>query len=47
MAKAKISKPAATKRVRKTEATPLRPVKESLTKFALINFIADTISISE
>jgi hypothetical protein len=41
MAKAKMSKPAATKKVRKTEATSLHPVKESLTKSALINLVAE------
>lgn len=41
MAKAKISKPAAVKKVRKPEAVPLRPVKEALTKSALINLLAE------
>jgi nucleoid DNA-binding protein len=41
MAKAKISKPAAVKKVRKPEAAPLRPVKEALTKSALINLLAE------
>ena len=37
MAKAKISKPAATKKVSKPEAAPVRPIKETPTKSALIN----------
>ena len=41
MAKAKISKPAATKKVSKPEAAPVRPIKETLTKSALINLIAE------
>ena len=40
MAKAKISKPAA-KKASKPEAAALRPVKETLTKSALINLIAE------
>ncbi len=41
MAKAKISKPAATKKVSKPEAASVRPVKETLTKSALINLFAE------
>jgi nucleoid DNA-binding protein len=40
MAKAKTIKAVATKRVSKAEAPAIRPVKETLTKSALINFIA-------
>lgn len=41
MAKAKISKPAARKTAAKAEAAPVRPVKETLTKAALINLLAE------
>lgn len=41
MAKAKISKPVATKKASKPEAAPVRPVKETLTKSALINLLAE------
>jgi nucleoid DNA-binding protein len=40
MAKAKTSKAVATKRVSKAEAPAIRPVKETMTKSALINYIA-------
>jgi nucleoid DNA-binding protein len=41
MARAKSEKPAAVKKSRKTEASAVRPVKESLTKSALINHLAE------
>ena len=41
MAKAKTSKAAAAKKVSKPEAAPVRPVKETLTKSALINLLAE------
>lgn len=41
MAKAKASKPAAIKKGAKPEAAPVRPVKEALTKSALINLLAE------
>lgn len=41
MAKAKSEKPAAVKKVKKPEAAAIRPVKESLTKSALINLLAE------
>lgn len=41
MARAKTEKPAAAKKTRKTEASAVRPVKETLTKSALINHIAE------
>jgi nucleoid DNA-binding protein len=40
MAKAKSNKPAA-KKVSKIEAVPVRPVKETLTKSALINLLSE------
>jgi nucleoid DNA-binding protein len=40
MAKAKTSKPAVTNKVSLTGAPPVRPVKETLTKSALINLVA-------
>jgi nucleoid DNA-binding protein len=41
MAKAKSDKPAAAKKARKPEAAAIRPVKESLTKSALIGLLAE------
>lgn len=41
MAKAKTSKPSAAKKARKPEAASVRPVKETLTKSALINLLAE------
>ena len=41
MAKAKVSKP----KIAKSEAASIRPVKETLTKAALINLIAEQIVI--
>jgi hypothetical protein len=41
VAKTKSSKPAATKNVSKPEAASVRPVKETLTKSALINLLAE------
>jgi nucleoid DNA-binding protein len=41
MAKAKTRKPAASKKVSKPQAAPIRPVKEALSKSALINLIAE------
>lgn len=41
MAKAQGGKPAAGKKGGKAEAAPLRPIKESLSKSALINLIAE------
>lgn len=41
MAKAKTSKPSAAKRPSKPEAASVRPVKETLTKSALINLLAE------
>ena len=41
MAKAKTGKPAARQKPSKPEAAPVRPVKETLTKSALINLIAE------
>ncbi len=41
MAKAKAGKPAAIKKGTKPEAAPVRPVKEALTKSALINLLAE------
>jgi nucleoid DNA-binding protein len=41
MARAKSEKPAAAKKTRKTEAAAVRPVKESMTKSALINHLAE------
>ncbi|BBU61302.1 MULTISPECIES: HU family DNA-binding protein [Methylosinus] len=41
MAKAKSEKPAAVKKAKKPEAAAIRPVKESLTKSALINLLAE------
>ncbi len=41
MAKAKTTKAAATSKVSKAEAPSIRPVKESMTKAALINHIAE------
>ena len=40
MAKAKTSKPAATSKASVTGTPPVRPVKETLTKSALINLVA-------
>jgi nucleoid DNA-binding protein len=40
MAKAKTSKPAVTSKASVTGAPPVRPVKETLTKSALINLVA-------
>ena len=40
MAKAKTSKPAVTSKASLTGAPPVRPVKETLTKSALINLVA-------
>jgi hypothetical protein len=40
MAKAKTSKPAVTSKASVTGAPPVRPVKETLTKAALINLVA-------
>jgi nucleoid DNA-binding protein len=40
MAKAKTTRAVATKKVSKAEAPAIRPVKETMTKSALINFIA-------
>ncbi|SFK24852.1 HU family DNA-binding protein [Methylocapsa palsarum] len=41
MAKAKTTKPAATKKPSKAEAPAVRPIKETLTKSALINLVAE------
>jgi nucleoid DNA-binding protein len=41
MAKAKTSKPVAAKKASKPEAAPVRPVKETMTKSALINLLAE------
>ena len=41
MARAKIDKPAVAKKARKPDAAAVRPVKESLTKSALINHLAE------
>ena len=41
MAKAKTSKPAVTNKASLTGAPPVRPVKETLTKTALINLVAE------
>jgi nucleoid DNA-binding protein len=41
MAKAKTSRAAATKKVSKAEAPAIRPVKETMTKSALINLLAE------
>ncbi len=41
MAKAKTSRAAATKKVSKAEAPAVRPVKETMTKSALINLLAE------
>ncbi|MBY6241367.1 HU family DNA-binding protein [Methylosinus sp. Sm6] len=41
MARAKSEKPAVVKKTRKAEASTVRPVKETLTKAALINHIAE------
>jgi nucleoid DNA-binding protein len=41
MARAKASKPATAKAVRKPEAASVRPIKETLTKAALINQLAE------
>jgi nucleoid DNA-binding protein len=41
MAKAKTTKAAATTKVSKAEAPAVRPVKETMTKSALINYIAE------
>jgi nucleoid DNA-binding protein len=41
MAKAKASKNAAAKKASKPEAAPVRPVKETLTKSALISLLAE------
>ena len=41
MAKAKTTKPAATNKTSLTGSPPVRPVKETLTKTALINLVAE------
>jgi nucleoid DNA-binding protein len=41
MAKAKTSRAAATKKVSKAEAPAVRPIKETMTKSALINLLAE------
>ena len=41
MARAKTSKPATTKTTRKPETASIRPIKEALTKAALINQLAE------
>ena len=41
MAKTKTSKPAVTNKASLTWAPPIRPVKETLTKTALINLVAE------
>jgi len=41
MAKTKTSKPAVTNKASLTGAPPVRPVKETLTKTALINLVAE------
>jgi len=41
MAKVKTGKPAVTNKASLTGATPVRPVKETLTKSALINLVAE------